>query len=46
VPIHTLEVCGVHSSLDLYTHLKSHEVHTEEVEEEVDEEKQDHDDGT
>ena len=33
-------LCGVHSALELYTHLKSLEVHAEEVEEEKDEEKQ------
>ena len=33
-------VCGVHSALDLYTHLKSLEVHAEEVEEEQDEKEQ------
>jgi hypothetical protein len=32
--------CGVHSALELYTHLKSLEVHAEEVEEEQDEEEQ------
>jgi hypothetical protein len=34
VAIRAQAVCGVHSALDLYTHLKSLEVHAEEVEEE------------
>ena len=40
VSIRVRAVCGVHSALDLYTHLKSLEVHGEEVEEEQDEEEQ------
>jgi hypothetical protein len=54
VAIRVRAVCGVHSALDLYTHLKSLEVHAEEVEveeeqdedeefeEEQDEEEQEH----
>ena len=38
VSVQTRTVCGVNSALDLYTHLKSLEVHDEEVEEEQDEE--------
>ena len=40
VAIRARAVCGVHSALDLYTHLKSLEVHAEDVEEEQDEEEQ------
>jgi hypothetical protein len=40
VALRARAVCGVHSALDLYTHLKSLEVHAEEVEEEQDEEEQ------
>ena len=40
VAIRAPAVFGVHSALDLYTHLKSLEVHAEEVEEEQDEEQQ------
>ena len=42
VAIRARAVCGVHSALDLYTHLKSLEVHAEEVEEEQDEEEQEY----
>jgi hypothetical protein len=40
VALRVRAVCGVHSALDLYIHLKSLEFHTEEVEEEQDEEEQ------
>ena len=41
VAIRARAVCGVHSALDLYTHLKSLGVYAEEVEEEQDEEEAD-----
>jgi hypothetical protein len=37
VAIRARAVCGVHSALDLYTHLKSLEVHAEEVEQDEEE---------
>jgi hypothetical protein len=42
VALRARAVCGVHSALDLYTHLKSLEVHAEEADEEQDEEEQEH----
>ena len=40
VSIRARAVCVVHSALGLYTHLKSLEVHTEEVDEEQQDEEQ------
>jgi hypothetical protein len=40
VAVRARAVCGVHSALDLYTHLKSLDVHAEEVEEQDEEERE------